>query len=115
MDLAAEFQQMKAGLMAYCVIGEPISVDDDAELYECFLSAVSYMQEAGVSLPDADKDPLRRAKYNRCLKALVLDEWDNRGTQVSSSSVTDNPSWQRKKNQLKWTEPVSDSDTGLGG
>ena len=115
MDLAAEFQQMKAGLMAYCVIDEPISADDEAELYECFLSAVSYMQEAGVALPDADKDPLRRAKYNRCLKALVLDEWDNRGTQVSSSSVADNPSWQRKKNQLKWTEPVSDSDTGLGG
>lgn len=115
MDLAAEFQQMKAGLMAYCVIDEPISAEDEAELYECFLSAVSYMQEAGVSLPDAEVDPLRRAKYNRCLKALVLDEWDNRGTQVSSSSVADNPSWQRKKNQLKWTEPVSDSDTGLGG
>ena len=112
MSLEAEFEAMRKDLMAYCHLDE-LTEEEKTEFREAFDSAVSYMEDAGVSMPDAGTP--RRAKYNRCIKALVLDEWDNRGTQTAGTSLADNKAFQRKKNQLKMTEPVSDSDTGAGG
>ena len=109
MDLAAEFELMRPALMIYCHLDE-LTPDDDEDLHEAFAAAVSYMEDAGVCAPVPGTP--RRAKYNRCIKALVLDAWDNRGSQLAGFSVVDNPAFQRMKNQLKHTEPRwSDSDT----
>jgi len=105
--------KLQAGLMAYCKIDEPIEPADADFLEECYYAAVDYMNGAGVR-PPAEGTP-RHAKYMLCIKPLVLDMWDNRGTQIAGTSMTDNVTFQRIKNQLKHTEPVSDSDTGSGG
>ena len=37
--------------------------------------------------------------------SMVLDRWDNRGTQTAGYSLMENPAFRRKLNQLKLTEP----------
>lgn len=98
----------RAELLAYCRIDELGPGEEDL-LKEFFLDAVSYMADAGVREPAAED--ARRPKYDLCINALVLDSWDHRGTQTSGQQLADNPAFQRRKNQLKFTEPVSDSDT----
>lgn len=67
------------------------------------------MEQAGVSEPKEDTP--RRAQYDLCINALVLDGYDRRGAQVEGS-VSDNPQLRRMIVQLKLTEPaVSESDT----
>lgn len=104
-------EELKKTLMSYCKIDE-LTADDEKDLQECYEAAVGYMADAGVREPEANTP--RHAKWMRCIKALVLDDWDNRGTQTAGQALVDNPAFRRRLNQLKLTEPVSESDTGTG-
>lgn len=102
------FSERQAAILSYCRIDDP--TQEDLELLEgMYTDAVSYMANAGVSEPDSGSG--RLAQYNTCVNALVLDAWDNRGTQTGDKAFTDNPAFRRRLNQLKLTEPVSESDT----
>lgn len=92
----------KAALMAYCRIDE-LGPGEDELLTGLYTSAVSYMAQAGISEPAANTT--RRAQYELCVNALVLNDWDSRGT-VSGTSIQDNPAFRRRLNQLKLTEPL---------
>lgn len=98
----------RAELLAYCRIDELGPGEEDL-LKEFFLDAVSYMADAGVREPAAED--ARRSKYDLCVNALVLDSWEHRGTQNGDRTLAENPAFRRRLNQLKQTEPVSDSDT----
>lgn len=91
-------------LMAYCRIDE-LGPGEDLLLEDMYHDAVNYMAGAGVAEPPEGTE--RKAQYDMCVNGLVLDAWDNRGTQFAGYTVVENPAWQRKKNQLKLTEPVS--------
>lgn len=88
-----------ARLLAYCRIDE-LGPGEDALLEDMVLSAVNYMAQAGISEP-AEGTP-RRAQYDLCVNALVLDAWDHRGSQ--GASLAENQAFRRMLNQLKWTE-----------
>ena len=99
---------VKSRLMAYCRI-DALEEGEELLLQELYNAAVSYMEQAGVSEPKEDTP--RRAQYDLCINALVLDGYDRRGAQVEGS-VSDNPQLRRIIVQLKLTEPaVSESDT----
>ena len=98
----------RESLLRYC------RVDADAEdvslIEEGYLAAVAYMEGAGV--PEPETDILRKSLYDRCVNALVLDYYDQRGTQMAGAQLVDNPAFRRAINQLKLTAPsVSESDT----
>ena len=94
--------------MAYCRI-DVLDEGEELLLQGLYEAAVSYMEQAGVSEPEAGTP--RRAQYDLCINALVLDGYDRRGVQTEGS-VSDNPQLRRMIVQLKLTEPaVSDSDT----
>jgi len=101
-----------ARLKAYCRMDDLVD-EEKVLLEEMYNAAVSYMEDAGVSKP-SENAPSRLAKYNLCIDALVLDAWDSRVIQTIGQSLVDNPAFRRRLNQLKWTEPVSESDTGPG-
>ena len=111
--MALEDKSLEKSLASYCRIDDLSDQGDADFLEECYLAAVDYMADAGVSEPKPGSG--RYAKYKLCIKPLDLDMWDNRGTQISGTAMSDNMTFQRIKNQLKFTEPVSDSDTGLSG
>ena len=99
-------------LLAYCKLTE---LADDPEVKALipmfYADAVSYMEDAGVSLPAEDTS--RRAKYDMAVNFMVLDAWEHRDT-LESGAFQENPSFRRRINQLKLTEPapsVFDSDT----
>lgn len=99
---------VKSRLMAYCRI-DVLDEGEELLLQGLYEAAVSYMEQAGVSEPEAGTP--RRAQYDLCINALVLDGYDRRGVQTEGS-VSDNPQLRRMIVQLKLTEPaVSDSDT----
>lgn len=105
-------EEQRAALLAYCRIDE-LTAEEEPVLEGMYQAAVSYMEQAGVSEPETDTP--RRGQYDLCINAMVLDAWDRRGSASeggSSHSVTENPSFRRTLNQLKLTEPVSNSDTG---
>ena len=104
------FADRQASILSYCRIDDP--TPEDLALLEGFhADAVSYMRNAGVAEPEAGS--ARLPQYNTCILAMVLDAWDNRGTQTADKAFADNPAFRRRINQLKRTEPVrSDSDTG---
>ena len=94
--------------MAYCRI-DALEEGEELLLQGLYEAAVSYMEQAGVSEPEAGTP--RRAQYDLCINALVLDSYDRRGVQTEGS-VSDNPQLCRMIVQLKLTEPaVSESDT----
>ena len=98
----------KSRLMAYCRI-DALEEGEVLLLQGLYEAAVSYMEQAGVSEPEAGTP--RRAQYDLCINALVLDGYDRRGVQTEGS-VSDNPQLRRMIVQLKLTEPaVSESDT----
>lgn len=98
----------KASLMAYCRI-DAFGPGEEALFQAMYDSSVSYMDQAGVAEPP--EGTARRAQYDLCVNALVLDGWDNRGT-AEDSRLMENPAFRRSLNQLKLTEPdVSDLDT----
>ena len=101
--------ELKARLIAYCRI-DTLEGDDETLLKDSYYSAVSYMEDAGIWEPP--KGTARRAKYDLCINALVLDEYDRRDVTITGTIVADNPSFRRKFNQLKRTSfRVSESDT----
>lgn len=101
--------ELKARLMTYCRI-DVLEDRDEALLKDSYYSAVSYMEEAGIREPPSGT--ARRAKYDLCINALVLDEYDRRDVTITGTIVTNNPSFRRKFNQLKHTSfRVSESDT----
>ena len=81
---------------------------EDLLLQGLYDAAVNYMEQAGISEPKEETP--RRAQYDLCICALVLDGYDRRGAQTEGS-VSDNPMLRRMLTQLKLTEPVSESDT----
>lgn len=106
----AAFSDRQASILSYCRIDDP--TPEDLSLLEGFhADAVSYMLDAGVAEPEAGS--ARLPQYNTCILALVLDAWENRGTQTADKAFADNPAFRRRLNQLKRTEPVtvSESDT----
>ena len=104
--------ERRAALMAYCRIDD--LADGEAALLESlYEDAAAYLAEAGVSEPDAGTG--RAAQYDQCINALVLDAWDHRGSQTAGQALAENPAFRHRLNQLKLTEPVPDSGTGIGG
>lgn len=99
---------LKARLMTYCRIDVP--EDGDEELLKTlYFSAVAYLAGADVSQPEAGTP--RRAQYDLCVNYLVLDGYDRREVTITGTNVSENPAFRRMLNQLKLTEPVSESDT----
>lgn len=100
---------VKSRLMAYCRI-DALEDGEDLLLQGLYDAAVSYMEQAGISEPKEETP--RRAQYDLCINALVLDEYDRRDVTITGTIVADNPSFRRKFNQLKHTSfRVSESDT----
>lgn len=95
-------EERKASLLAYCKLTE---LADDPEvqvlipaLYE---AAVGYLANAGVAV--SESGTARAALYDLVVDALVLDGWERREATITSTTVTDNPVFRRRLNQLKWT------------
>lgn len=102
--------ERRAFLLAYCRIDE-LSPEEEPVLEAFAEAAETYLTQAGVSEP-AEEDADRRAMYELCLAALVLDFWDRRGAVDGGRgnySVADNITFRRNLNQLKLTEPVPGS------
>ena len=102
----------KAALLAYCKLTD-LADDPEVQLliplyYE---SAVGYMEDAGVAEPQEGTS--RRARYDLCVNAMVLDSWEHRDAKEPAATA-ENPAFRRLINQLKLTEPVSDLDTVSG-
>ena len=98
----------RASLLAYCRVD---SLEEGGEflLQGLYDAAVSYLEQAGISEP-AEGAP-RRAQYDLCVNYLVLDGYDRREVTITGTIVSENPAFRRMLNQLKLTEPVSESDT----
>lgn len=95
----------RAQLLAYCRLDDT-GPWDDAVLDGMYLAAISYMEQAGVSEPPEGSP--RRAQYDQCVNALVLDSWDRRGSSDEARSghtMTENRAFRLSLNQLKLTEP----------
>lgn len=99
---------VKSRLMAYCRI-DALEDGEDLLLQGLYDAAVSYMEQAGISEPKEETP--RRAQYDLCICALVLDGYDRREVTITGTIVSDNPMFHRMLTQLKLTEPVSESDT----
>nr|DAE44275.1 MAG TPA: head-tail connector protein [Caudoviricetes sp.] len=109
----AAFSDRQASILSYCRIDDP-TPEDLSLLEDMCMEAMGYLHGAGVTEPETGSP--RLPLYNACVNALVLDAWDNRGTQTGVKEISDNPAFRRKLNQLKLTEPpVSESDTGQNG
>lgn len=109
MDLS---EDRKALLLAYCKLTDQADDPEVQTLISLFYAdAVGYMSSAGVAEPPEGTP--RRAQYDLLVNAMVLDTWDHRDM-ISDRTVTANPAFRWKLNQLKQTEPVSESDTSKG-
>lgn len=101
-------EERRARLLAYCRIEVPTD-EELLTLEGLYDAAVGYMEGAGIS-PPASGTP-RAAQYDLCVNYLVLDGYDRRDVTITGTIVADNPAFRRLINQLKLSEPVSDSDT----
>ena len=102
----------RAELLAYCKLTE-FAEDPEVEalIGTYYGAAAAYMAQAGISEPPEGTP--RRAQYDLCVNAMVLDSWDKREVSVSGT-VSENPAFRRVMNQLKMTENVSNLDTSGG-
>ena len=98
----------KAELLAYCRI-DAVETGGAALIQTLYDSALGYMDQAGVSEPAAGTP--RRAQYDLCVNYLVLDAYDRRDMTITGTTVAENPAFRRIMNQLKLSEPVSESGT----
>lgn len=98
----------KAELLAYCRI-DAVETGEAALIQTLYDSALGYMDQAGVSEPAAGTP--RRAQYGLCVNYLVLDAYDRRDMTITGTTVAENPAFRRIMNQLKLSEPVSESGT----
>lgn len=108
--------ERRAALLAYCRIAPgDLTAEEETLLEGLYGYAAGYMAQAGVAEPEEGTP--RRAQYDLCANALVLDAWDRRDISFVGTSTAENPSFRRLLNQLKLTEPdVSNLDTsGSGG
>lgn len=97
-------------LLAYCKLTELADDPEVQMLIPAFYeAAVGYMEGAGITEPAADTT--RRAQYDLCVNAMVLDAYDRRNITITGTIVADNPAFRRLITQLKLTEPVSNLDT----
>lgn len=88
-----------ASLKRYCCdSGEA----DDGDLTELYAAALGYMENAGVTMPQAGT--ARRAQFDLCVNYLVLDAYDKRVTTITGTIVAENPGFRRQLNQLKQTD-----------
>lgn len=102
----------RAALLAYCKLTEFAEDPEVCALMDTLYgAAVAYMAQAGVAYPP--EGSFRRAQYDLCVNALVLDSWDKREISVPGT-VSENPAFRRVMNQLKLTENVSNLDTSGG-
>lgn len=97
--------ERRRALAEYCRVD-----DDDPLLDGFFAAAAGYMETAGVHEPDSGSP--RAAQYDLCVNYLVLDMYDRRDVSFAGTVVADNPAFRRMMNQLKLSEPVSNSGTG---
>lgn len=102
----------RAELLAYCKLTE-FAEDPEVEalIGTYYGAAAAYMAQAGISEPPEGTP--RRAQYDLCVNAMVLDSWDRREISVSGT-VSENPAFRRVMNPLKMTENVSNLDTSGG-
>lgn len=102
----------RAELLAYCKLTE-FAEDPEVEalIGTYYGAAAAYMAQAGISEPPEGTP--RRAQYDLCVNAMVLDSWDKREISVSGT-VSENPAFRRVMNQLKMTENVSNLGTSGG-
>ena len=101
-------EELLQDVEAYCVEPDP----DEAALRALHLAwdeAEAYLQGAGICRPDPAA--ARHGLWLGVMLALTLDGYDQRGAQFETGKLQDNPAFRRKISQLKWTEPVSNSDT----
>ena len=104
--------ERRDALLAYCKLTE-FAEDPEVEalIGTYYGAAAAYMAQAGISEPPVGTP--RRAQYDLCVNAMVLDSWDRREISVSGT-VSENPAFRRVMNQLKMTENVSNLDTSGG-
>lgn len=102
-------EESKAALLAYCKLAELADDPEVAALIPVFYeAAVGYMDGAGVAEPQEGTS--RRAQYDLCVNAMVLDSWEHRDLKEPTSQVSENVVFRRMLNQLKLTE-VSNLNT----
>lgn len=94
--------ERRAKLLAYCKLTE---LADDPEVQALipvlYDAAVGYLANAGIRVPESGT--ARAAQYDLCLSYLVLDGWERREATITGTTVTDNPVFRRRLNQLKRT------------
>lgn len=96
-------EELKRAVFAYC--RETEDQETLAAMTVAWDSAAAYLEGAGVSRPTPGSS--RHALWLSVACALTLDEYDQRGAQLEGGKLQDNPSFQRKLNQLKLTEPAA--------
>lgn len=102
-------KERKAALLAYCKLTELADDPEVEALIPAFYeAAVGYMDGAGVTEPQ--EGTARRAQYELCVNAMVLDSWEHRDLKEPTSQVSENVVFRRMLNQLKLTE-VSNLNT----
>lgn len=102
-------EERKAALLAYCKLTELADDPEVVALIPAFYeAAVGYMDGAGVTEPK--EGTARRAQYDLCVNAMVLDSWEHRDLKEPASQVSENVVFRRMLNQLKLTE-VSNLNT----
>lgn len=97
-------------LARYCHIDGDLTADDRQELNDFYEDAVGYLAGAGIPQPTVGVDSWA-ASYMRCVKMMVLDAYDRRRSVIDSASVTENPAFRARINQMKMKCLVSNSDT----
>lgn len=104
-------EERKAALLAYCKLTELADDPEVEALIPAFYeAAVGYMDGAGVTEPQ--EGTARRAQYDLCINAMVLDSWEHRDLKEPTSQVSENVVFRRMLNQLKFSEgTVSNLDT----
>lgn len=105
-------EKRKKSLLTYCRI-DILTSEDDALLESIYDAAVAYMTAAGISEPAVNSP--RKAQYDLCVNAMVLHDWDSRGSFLQGGAATDNPAFRRMMNQLKHTEPLEPLASGGAG
>ncbi|MCI7152026.1 MAG: hypothetical protein MR952_06300 [Flavonifractor plautii] len=98
-------EELLPDVLAYC--NEEASDETVLRnIHRAWDSALGYLRGAGVKRPPTSRED-RHALWLSVACALTLDEYDQRGAQLEGGKLQDNPSFQRKLNQLKLTEPAA--------
>ena len=101
-------EELRAAVFSYCK--EEDTPDTLGPMTVAWDGAEGYLEGAGVTRPDPESK--RHGVWLGVMLVETLDRYDNRSGQTSGQ-LWDNPVHRRALNQLKLTEPVSNSDTGL--